>query len=75
MSVVAVGVKGIVAFKEHVMRTHEVTGVKPYLDPVLGIVNKSIVHVVVRNHRPGARGASHYDLVGPDRNAVLDKHL
>src|SRR5260370_648578 len=41
VGVIAVHVKSVVAFKKHMMRTHEVAGVKSYLDPALSVVDES----------------------------------
>src|SRR6476620_12097535 len=57
------------------MGSHHVARIDPDLDPTAIVVNIPHIDIVVADHRARPRGACHHDLVGSDRNAVLDKHL
>ena len=50
-------------------------GVDPGFDPRAVGVDVAHVHVVVANHRARAGGSCNDDLVGPDRDAILDQHF
>jgi hypothetical protein len=47
VSLVAVSVEGIVAFEQHMVGAHHVTGINADLDPAVLAVDVAVVHIII----------------------------